>query len=184
MKRRRLSDLALPWAQPTVQLGLFGFCLLVSTVVSAAAFGGRLRETLDTLDRIAVARPADPLPGIPFLSLISCRHGLTFPSFLFFTLTLVPAVILGWNNYRELSQGSRMWYTFRRLPDRWEVHRRCLGIPALVLLAVAALCLLLTGIYFLIYCNVLPAACRTIGGGSWEWGDILGVFWLFERGYG
>ena len=182
--KRRLPDLALPWARPAVQLGLFGFCLLVSAAVSGLAFGGQLTETLETLDRIAAARPADPLPEIPFRSLLSCRYGFTFPSFFLFTLTMIPAAILGWNNYASLRRGSRMWYTFRRLPDRWEVHRRCLAVPVLVLLAAAALCLALTGIYFLIYCHALPDACRPAGGGPWDRGDLLGVFWLFERGYG
>ena len=59
--------------------------------------------------------------------------------------------------------GSRSIYLMRRLPDRWELHRRCLTLPALGaaggVLAAGALVLLYYGLYRL----ATPAECLQPG---------------------
>ena len=55
--------------------------------------------------------------------------------------------------------GSRSIYLMRRLPDGWELWRRCLTVPALL----AVLCLgaieLLTILYFLVFLLLTPPPC-------------------------
>ncbi|MBE6991486.1 MAG: hypothetical protein E7430_02765 [Ruminococcaceae bacterium] len=55
--------------------------------------------------------------------------------------------------------GSKSIYTMRRLPNKWELHRRCLTLPiasALILLISAAVTLLL---WFGIYMLCTPEQC-------------------------
>ena len=56
-------------------------------------------------------------------------------------------------------QGSRSIYLMRRLPQRGELHRRCLAFPIFSVLALLLLMALTTAAYFLIYMSVMPAEC-------------------------
>lgn len=56
-------------------------------------------------------------------------------------------------------QGSKMMYLMKRLPDKWEVHRRCWTLP---LAGTALLCvwmLVLRMLYFAIYMVCTPSQC-------------------------
>lgn len=68
--------------------------------------------------------------------------------------------------YLAHRQGSKSIYTMRRLPARWELHRRCLTLPAagLAVCAVTAFVLLL--LYYWIYMTATPAQCLTPG--QWQ----------------
>lgn len=59
-------------------------------------------------------------------------------------------------HYRE---GSRPVYLMRRLPDRWEYHRRCLAIPGIVILIALVLILVFLMLFYVIYMNCTPEAC-------------------------
>lgn len=84
----------------------------------------------------------------------------------------LPFVVL-WN-YSYHWQGSRSIYLMRRLPDKWELHRRCLTQPlaALAVCAVAAVATLL--VYFAFYWFVPPEEC--LRGGQWR---MLLQTWFF-----
>ena len=56
-------------------------------------------------------------------------------------------------------QDSRSIYTMKRLPDRWELWRRCLTLPFWTVIISGVLVLLLTGVYYLIYLKCTPAGC-------------------------
>ena len=68
--------------------------------------------------------------------------------------------------YAYHRQGSRSIYLMRRLPNRWELHRRCLSLPLLG----AAVCILaaalLLPLYYGVYCLATPAQCFRPG--QWE----------------
>ena len=59
-------------------------------------------------------------------------------------------------HYRE---GRRPVYLMRRLPDRWEYHRRCLAIPGIVILIALVLILVFLMLFYVIYMNCTPEAC-------------------------
>lgn len=78
---------------------------------------------------------------------------------------LIPfALLAGWmvalalvhllSHYQE----SRSIYLMRRLPDRWELHRRCLFLPLAGLLAAGILSLALAAAYFFLYRWAIPEA--------------------------
>lgn len=55
--------------------------------------------------------------------------------------------------------GSMSVYLMRRLPNRWELHRRCWTVPVLGALAGLVLLGMLLGVYYLIYRFCTPAQC-------------------------
>lgn len=71
----------------------------------------------------------------------------------------MPAVAAGFYLYHY--QGGRSIYTMRRLPDRWELLRRCLTLPLLTAAACLALAAVLTLLYYGIYQFATPDACLT-----------------------
>lgn len=60
-------------------------------------------------------------------------------------------------------QESKSVYLMRRLPDRWEWHRRCLTLPAAVMVLCLLTALLLLLIFFGIYMIGTPQECLTPG---------------------
>lgn len=62
-------------------------------------------------------------------------------------------------NYRYHTQGSMSVYLMRRLPDRWEYHRRCWTVP--VLSTIAELLIFAVGIFlcWLLYRFGTPEGC-------------------------
>lgn len=71
------------------------------------------------------------------------------------------ALAVGFYGYHY--QGGRSIYTMRRLPNRWELWRRCLTLPVLTALACLLLAGLLTLLYFEIYLQVTPEGCLPPG---------------------
>ena len=73
----------------------------------------------------------------------------------FYWLMVVMIVV----NYLHYYQGSKSIYLMRRLPDSWELHRRCLAVPVAGLLGALSLQGLLGVLYYLIYIWVTPRQC-------------------------
>lgn len=92
-------------------------------------------------------------------------------SLLFF---LIPAVFMAATalyHYAYHYQGSRSIYLMRRLPDRLELHRRCLTLPLLAILLCLLTCFSLLLVYFWIYMTFTPKDCLTPG----QWWKIWSV---------
>ncbi len=83
-----------------------------------------------------------------------------------FPLVALVMALFGALHYAFHRRGSRSDYTLRRLPDRWEMHRRCLTIPACTALIclIAGFAMLL--VYYEIYMLTTPPECLTPG--QWE----------------
>lgn len=62
-------------------------------------------------------------------------------------------------NYMYHYQGSKMVYLMKRLPDKWELHRRCLTLPIAEVVILVVLSLVLRMIYFAIYILCTPSQC-------------------------
>lgn len=71
----------------------------------------------------------------------------------------MPAVALGF--YLCHYQGGRSIYTMRRLPDRWELWRRCLALPLLTMASCLILAALFTLLYLELYLLATPDVCLT-----------------------
>lgn len=68
-----------------------------------------------------------------------------------FLLTAVCMLTLAVGHWAHHYQGSRSVYLMRRLPDRWDLPRRCLALPLLGLAGSALLPLVLLLAYFAVY---------------------------------
>lgn len=77
----------------------------------------------------------------------------------FYIIALVSAGLAVWN-YASHRQGSRADYLMRRLPDRWEYHRRCLAVPLAGILISLGLALVLRLLYGALYWNMFNEITR------------------------
>lgn len=68
--------------------------------------------------------------------------------------------LLVWRYYASHTQGSMAVYTMRRLPDKWEYHRRCWTQPILSAAAELLIFAVLAGLCWLLWYFATPAPCR------------------------
>ena len=110
------------------------------------------RSRLFTLTNgVQVLREGAEMPVLPLLL------GTGFLPLCLLAGTAVSTVFAHYvGHYRE---GSRPVYLMRRLPDRWEYHRRCLAIPGTALLAALAIMALSLWAFWGIYMTATPAQC-------------------------
>lgn len=87
-------------------------------------------------------------------------------SFLGFAPLAVWMPLLAGVHYLYHYRDGRSIYLMRRLPDRWELHRRCLFLPLAGLLAVGILSLALAVGYFFLYRWAIPEGL--IPGPEWQ----------------
>ena len=76
--------------------------------------------------------------------------------FYFVALLMLGFILYHYSYYR---QGSMSIYLMKRLPNRWELHRRALTLPCLAVLAVLAVAAATMLICFLIYLIATPKVC-------------------------
>ena len=76
---------------------------------------------------------------------------------------LVVMPLLIWRYYDWHTQGAMSVYTMRRLPNRWELHIRCLTVPVVTAALAVVLALLLLTLYYAFYCWLVPAECIVPG---------------------
>ncbi len=79
---------------------------------------------------------------------------------LFFLLVFCLAVVAVLH-YCYHYQGSKSIYLMRRLPDAFELHRRCLTLPIAAILITLAAAFLLLLLYFGLYMLLTPDQCLT-----------------------
>lgn len=87
---------------------------------------------------------------------------MPFPTLLGFSLwgcflAAIAMVGLAAWHYALHFRGSKSIYTMRRLPQRWELHQRCLTVPALAAAGYLLEAALLLGLDYLIYRLATPA---------------------------
>ncbi len=91
---------------------------------------------------------------IPFEALMEGRLN----GFVFVAIILV-ALTIGHYAYHYNNQGSKSIYLMKRLPNRWDLHRRCLALPALGTVILVIIMILLWFIYMGIYYFFTPQQC-------------------------
>ena len=136
------------WGHILSGLSLFGFFGRFSDALDALYFhregpNGTLIPVLDPTRTIA-----------PFSELT--RGTPLFGLWIF--LAVMPLMV--WRYYRFHTQEAMSVYTMRRLPDRWEYHRRCWTQPILSALAELALYAVLICLCWLIWYFATPVPCR------------------------
>ncbi len=66
-------------------------------------------------------------------------------------------------HYVYYYRGSKSIYLMRRLPDRWEIHRRAWSYPLCVILLCALCVVVLFWLYFGLYLWITPNECLVPG---------------------
>ena len=89
----------------------------------------------------------------PFWSLMA---GMPYMGLGIFALAAAMQV---WRYYNWHTQGAMSVYTMRRLPDRFELHRRCWTQPVLSVAMEILIFAGLTVLYWLLWRFATPAAC-------------------------
>ena len=90
--------------------------------------------------------------------------------FAFFAVWCVAFIIHYYTYYR---QGSKSIYLMKRLPKKWERHRRAFTVPTLMCVAFLIMALITTLIYFGLYMLITPNECLLPD--QWQnlWRDLL-----------
>ncbi|MBQ7860003.1 MAG: hypothetical protein IJ347_07740 [Faecalibacterium sp.] len=146
-----------------------GFLLLLGAATLCSA--NFLLWYFDEYDRLFYnhlgIKTLTPHAQMPTFAALMENSMLLFP---FLALLTVAAAI---DHYAYHWKGSKSIYTMRRLPNRWELHRRCLTLPLIALGITVVWALALIGIYAAIYQFVTPAGCLPPDAWDGFWRTVL-----------
>ena len=181
--KKRLRDLVPPWADPTAHVSGLSALLIGCIAVSFARFQFQLNDAVVTLYAGAVGS-SPLLEGVKmkYFAYLICGNDPSYswyglPVFSVFTLLFLGAVIVAFVNYSGFRNGSKSVYLMRRLPNKWEYHRRCLALPLLAILAGLVSIPILLGLFYALYLHATPEQC--LQPGQWEvFRDSLGYLFL------
>ena len=159
MKKRKLHELVPPGVDGEKHADRLYTGLLLSTILSCMGFAfsigihwKRIQNFTPTTDANYVLSECDFLSTLLFPLLgVSIFFG--------FVYVAIAAIILAISYYRGFSQESQSLYLMRRLPDRWEYHRRCLALPLMTILAGLVSIPILIGLFYAIYLHATPEQC-------------------------
>lgn len=84
--------------------------------------------------------------------------GSALVGFLIIALCMLAMIVY---HYAYHLQDSKSIYLMRRLPNRWELHRRCLTLPLLAIVICLLVAVILLLIYYGIYTIATPGECLT-----------------------
>ena len=96
------------------------------------------------------------------------------PALVLMALLALGALLSAAVLYASYYQGGRSIYLMRRLPQKYEMLKRCLSVPAAVILLTLATAFLLLMTYYWIYCAVTPKQCLAPG----QWQKLMGGIFL------
>ena len=85
--------------------------------------------------------------------------GLTEDLFSFSTIICIVTFLTTIYHYMYHYQGSKMMYLMKRLPDKWDLHRRCWTLPIVGTVLMAVWTIILKGIYYAVYILCTPSQC-------------------------
>lgn len=159
MKRIDLSRYA-PVGRKSSQMLQGGyFALGVACIYTLSMLGNYVSARNELYEIVPPVRALYPnrvlIPGAkiaPFMSIVD--DGLRF--FPLFWLFMGLEVIAAYLYHRKDTMSI---YLMRRLPDKWELHRRCWGKPLILTAASFLIMGALLLFYFVIYLVFTPAEC-------------------------
>ena len=82
---------------------------------------------------------------------------LTEDVFLTFYLVSIITLLIIIYHYFYHYQGSKMMYLMKRLPDKWELHRRCITLPVIGAVLLMAWMFIVRMLYYTIYILCTPS---------------------------
>lgn len=133
---------------------IYKACLILSVIFSMLFFYRYMeaRQALYTyIDSRRVLIEGAEIDG--YFSVLN----VSLAGFFFAALIIIPGFVSF--HYQYYRQGSMSIYTMKRLPNKFEMHRRAVFLPLLAALSLAAAAALLMLLYFLIYVIATPKQC-------------------------
>ena len=76
-----------------------------------------------------------------------------------FSIAIAFSVCMLVYHYNYHNQGSRIMYLMRRLPNKWEVHIRCITLPVITVVISVVYMHMLRMIFYAIYILCTPPQC-------------------------
>lgn len=154
---RWLNDRVVPWQNGADQAKILSGLLLTALVLSALSLWLRFYQNWSGLydHRTGAYILGRMMPPYPYL--LGPDSSLFSISVCFaFVLLAMGMVLFAVWNYLGFYRKSKSIYLMRRLPNRWEVPRRCLTLPLLTVLAGVLLSLLLALLFLPLYLTLPP----------------------------
>lgn len=152
--KTNLNDFAPMGIDPNMEIKYLLFGLACACLWSIFSFGSHYLEALQAL-YYSHTQYRVLIPGAVMTGFFDLLLGGEF----LFSMVCLVMPLLAVYHYRFHRQGAMTVYLMRRLPNRWEYHRRCLAIPALGVVTALALQGLLAILFYLVYRIVTPARC-------------------------
>ena len=91
------------------------------------------------------------------------------------------ADLIGAQSDSAFWRGAKSIYLMRRLPDRWELARRCLAIPLLTVACALLLVVILLPAFYGIYLHLTPEDALRPGQLDKLWDNFANLFLPFAR---
>lgn len=110
------------------------------------------------------------MEGAVMRDFVDLLHNALF-GFLIVGLCMAAFVVI---HYVHHYQGSKSIYVMKRLPDKWELHRRCVTLPLIGIVICLVTAFLFLLLCYGVYMKVTPPEC--IVGNQWQklWSVWLG----------
>lgn len=152
-KTKRLEKYAPPGIQVSTEVGWFYFGMIVATFHSMLF----LIQYISARDELYIrtSRGLELIEG----AIIRDFGTLTENVFLTFYLVCIVTLLVGVYHYFYHYQGSKMMYLMKRLPDKWEVHKRCWILPIAGFCITVVWMLIVRMLYYAIYIFCTPSQC-------------------------
>lgn len=148
-----LFPMGWPWSNEVIGAAC---AVALSALVSFALFVYRFGSAVDDLYTYGLSTwERELIPGATVPPYPQVLGG----SFLFFAATALTLALLPIAHFLFHRQESRSDYLMRRLPQRWELAKRCLGGSALLLAGTTLAAAVLFGLFFVCYLTFTPAGC-------------------------
>lgn len=151
--RLHLNDLTVPWGQhPDWQRWMPAVFPLLCALISYISFYAAMQTALSAVRYFTTDGTLYVIPGVVMEYFPRLLKGTNL------TLLFYLAICVSWaaDNYLGAHRNTKSVYLMRRLPDRWEYHRRCVGLPLLAALLCILLRLVLIPVFFQIYLHATP----------------------------
>lgn len=185
MKRRHLCELVPPWSDGKVQLVLAFLGLGVGVLSSLYCYLSQLETAWGSLSYLGEQGELHWTAMTDFADLVGSQGAVSNwfsrPAFFAFPLLMLAGLALAGYNWACFRRGSRSIYLMRRLPDRWELARRCLTIPLVLILGAVVLTVVLLALYYAIYLWGTPAQCLRSGQLEKLWANFGYLFHPFAQ---
>jgi len=159
------------WTPPGVefQKELRGYGLgAAAAALYSLLFPIRLINAIDRLYQYTMDG-RERIPGVMLPEFTQLMQGVLYGVLLLAVCMAVLAIY----HYGYYRMGSRSIYLMRRLPNRWEYHRRNLALPVAGIAGCVVLAALLLVLYWGLYRLCAPSGSIPVGGSRILWGELL-----------